>query len=140
GAVAALVTEGGRGALFAEGAALAGGGGVDDVIADACAAVHADELAHMEAGLDELAALDLSAAEWDAVVELTVAQSRQRLVMRDEQFGGAVEPARLRALLAHGPMDGAPSVDRRAPQAAPSRAPASRRSPRRRRMRRSGPA
>lgn len=88
GELASLVTEGGRAALFAEGAALAGGGGADDVIAEACAVVHADELRHMQAGAFDVAALDLSPDEWELVTAMTVEQSRQRVQMREEQFGG----------------------------------------------------
>ena len=87
GELAALVTEGGRAGLFAEGAALAGGGGADDVIAAACAAVHADELDHMRAALDVVGELRLPPDELALVGELTAEQSRQRILMRQEQFG-----------------------------------------------------
>jgi hypothetical protein len=36
------------------------------------------------------------------VIAMSVEQSRARLVMRDEQFGGVVAPDRLEALLAAG--------------------------------------
>lgn len=88
GAIAALVTEGGRAGLFAEGAALAGRGGADDVIATACKVVYDDEVRHMEDGLATLTTLDLGDDEWRTVTALTLAQSRQRVVMRAEQFGG----------------------------------------------------
>jgi hypothetical protein len=102
GAVAGTVTEGGCCALFREGVALAGGTAADEAIAAACSAVLADEADHMLAGLDGAATSDLTADEWERVIAMSVEQSRARLVMRDEQFGGVVAPDRLEALLAAG--------------------------------------
>jgi hypothetical protein len=88
GELAALITEGGKAALFVEGRALAGRGGADDVIAVACAAAHADEVDHMEAALDRAAANHLGADGWSLLIELTESQSRRRIAMRHEQFHG----------------------------------------------------
>jgi hypothetical protein len=107
GALAGIVTEGGGAALFREGAALAGGGAADDVIAEACAAVLADEEQHALDAIDELGRLGLDQAGWAMVVALTVAQSRLRLHMRAEQFGHPVEPGRFEEMLA-GAVDPAP--------------------------------
>ena len=87
GELAGYITEGGRAALFVEGAALAGNGGADDVIAAACAAVHADEVDHMRAALDAITDLALDHDELTLLGDLTAAQSRQRIRMRVEQFG-----------------------------------------------------
>jgi hypothetical protein len=100
GTLAGIITEGGAATLFREGAALAGRGGDDDVIAEACAAVLADEEAHAREAIDELARLAPDADGWATTVALTVEQSRQRLHMRAEQFGHPVEPARFAELLA----------------------------------------
>ncbi len=102
GAVAGTVTEGGCCALFREGVALAGGSAADEAIATACAAVLADEADHMLAGLRAATASELTRREWERVIDMSVEQSRVRLVMRDEQFGGAVSAERLEVLLATG--------------------------------------
>jgi hypothetical protein len=102
GAIAGTVTEGGCCALFREGVALAGGTTADDAIAAACSAVLADEADHMLAGLEGAATSDITADEWERVIAMSVEQSRARLVMRDEQFGGAVSSERLEVLLASG--------------------------------------
>jgi len=102
GAIAGSVSEGGCCALFREGLALAGGSDADDAIAEACGAVFADEAEHMLAGLRSVEASTLSAEDWEVVVRMSVEQSRARLVMRDEQFGGAVTAERLAELVASG--------------------------------------
>jgi len=102
GAIAGSVSAGGCCALFREGLALAGGSDADDAIAEACGAVFADEAEHMLAGLRSVEASTLSAEDWEVVVRMSVEQSRARLVMRDEQFGGAVTAERLAELVASG--------------------------------------
>jgi hypothetical protein len=102
GAVAGSVTEGGGCAVFHEGVALAGGTDADEAIAEACATVLADEAAHMLVGLEEAGRAGLTAEEWSIVVTMSVAQSRARLVMRDQQFGGVVGAARLGELIESG--------------------------------------
>jgi hypothetical protein len=102
GAVAGSVTEGGCCALFREGVALAGGSEADDAIAEACRAVLADEAEHMLSGLAAIDEIGLRPEQWDVVVDMSVEQSRARLLMREEQFGGAVGPDRLAQLLESG--------------------------------------
>lgn len=107
GELAGIATEGGAATLFREGAALAGHGATDDVIAAACGAVLADEEDHARHALDLLEAAGLDAAGWGLAEGCTVEQSRQRLRMRAEQFGHPVEPSRFEAMLA-GEIDPAP--------------------------------
>jgi hypothetical protein len=107
GALAGIATEGGAATLFREGAALAGRGPVDDAIAEACAAVLADEEDHARQALEAMESAGLDDAGWALAERCTVAQSRQRLHMRAEQFGHPVEPARFEAMLA-GEVDPAP--------------------------------
>jgi hypothetical protein len=102
GARARFVTEGGYCALFAEGMRLAGRGRADDAIAHACRLVYDDEFDHMLTGIIGLGDTELQDAEWDLLIELTVAQSRLRIRMRQEQFGQPVDAARLDVLLAGG--------------------------------------
>jgi hypothetical protein len=102
GAVAGSVTEGGCCALFREGIALAGGSEADDAIAEACRAVLADEAEHMLSGLAAVDEIGLRPEQWEVVVDMSVEQSRARLLMREEQFGGAVGPDRLAQLLESG--------------------------------------
>ena len=93
-------TEGGYCALYAEGRKLAGNGGTDELIASACALVYEDEFGHMLKGILGLDALDLGDAEWTAMQDMAVAQLRQRIAMRNAQFGEPVAPARVAELVA----------------------------------------
>jgi hypothetical protein len=111
GFLAGVATEGGAATLFREGAARAGLGPADDVIAEACAAVLADEEEHARHAFDALAGpIDGSPLDdegWALAARCTVEQSRQRLHMRAEQFGHPVEPGRFEAMLA-GEVDPSP--------------------------------
>ena len=107
GRLAGVITEGGGAALFREGAALAGRGGADHVVAEACAAVLADEEQHALDALDALRELGPDETGWKTATTLTVAQSTLRLHMRAEQFGHPVAPGRFEELLA-GAADPAP--------------------------------
>ncbi|HZT52477.1 MAG TPA: hypothetical protein VFA22_11110 [Stellaceae bacterium] len=91
-------TEGGYCALFREGRALKGKGGIEDKIADACAFIYEDEIGHMLAGIADLGNETLSDAEWTLLGELVVAQMRQRLEMRNAQFSRPLSPARIAAI------------------------------------------
>lgn len=91
-------TEGGYCTLYAEGMRLAGRGGADDVIASACARVYDDEWDHMLAGIAGLDDMGLGPADWALLTELTVAQMRMRVQMRNAQFGRPLSDARLRAI------------------------------------------
>jgi hypothetical protein len=107
GFLAGIATEGGAATLFREGAARAGLGPADDVIAEACAAVLADEEHHARQALDALADVATDDDGWSVATRCTVEQSRQRLHMRAEQFGHPVEPTRFAAMLA-GEVDPTP--------------------------------
>jgi hypothetical protein len=102
GSLAGLVTEGGYCTLFTEGVALKGNGGADDAIAAACALVLEDEYEHMVTGIIGLRDAGLAASDWSLLVDLTVAQSRQRVLMRQAQFGHPVDATRLEVLLIGG--------------------------------------
>ncbi len=99
GARAEVFTEGGCGALFREGMRLRGRGGADDLIADACARVHRDEMRHMLHGLEGLADAGLAASAWATLRAQTTEQLRLRIRMRAAQFDHPVTPARLDALV-----------------------------------------
>jgi hypothetical protein len=100
GELAGLFTEGGYCTLFAEGMLLAGRGGADDLIAAACALVYDDEFDHMVTGIAGFCDAGLDAGEWGVLVQLTLEQSRLRVLMRDAQFGHPVDAARIEQLLA----------------------------------------
>jgi hypothetical protein len=106
GARACALTEGGYGTIFVEGMGLRGRGGVDDLIADTCAAIYEDELTHMEVGLAGLDEAELTGDEWALLTELTVEQLRLRIPMRNVQFGNVMSPERVREIQAGaaGPM------------------------------------
>lgn len=93
-------TEGGYATLFAEGRALGGRGGRDDRIAEACGRVHADEVGHMREGIADLGAGDLDAGALRLLTELSTAQMRARIHMRNAQFGRPLAAARIAALCA----------------------------------------
>jgi len=95
---AALFTEGGYCTLFAEGMRLKGNGGRDELIADACARVYDDEFDHMLKGVVGLDDKTMSAADWDLLGELTAAQLKLRIRMRNEQFGGPLSDERIAAI------------------------------------------
>lgn len=88
-------TEGGYCTLYAEGMRLSGRGGADDVIAAACARVYDDEWDHMLAGIAGLDDLHLDAGAWALLTDMTVAQMRLRVRMRNAQFGRPLSDARL---------------------------------------------
>ena len=91
-------TEGGYCALFREGKALKGKGGIEDQIADACAFIYEDEIGHMLAGIADIGNENLSDAEWRLMGELVVAQMQQRIRMRNQQFGEPLSEARIAAI------------------------------------------
>lgn len=93
-------TEGGYATLFAEGCRLRGRGGADDRIAEACARVYADEIGHMREGVAGLEAGDLDADSLCLLTELSSAQMRARIQMRNAQFGRPLSPQRLAELCA----------------------------------------
>lgn len=86
-------TEGGYCTLYSEGMRLRGRGGIDDLIAEACAKVYEDEFDHMLIGIANVGE-GLPAAGWSQLTELTVEQMQYRIRMRNAQFGHPVDPAR----------------------------------------------
>ena len=107
GARACFFTEGGYCTLFSEGMRLKGRGGVDDLIARACARVYDDEFGHMLKGIMGLDVDGLTRSDWDLLIELSVELQRMRIPMRNSQmsfplsdvrvaeiFDGQIEPVR----------------------------------------------
>jgi len=88
-------TEGGYCTLYNAGAALAGGGVLDDSIARACDQVLDDEWEHMLEGIADLADDPLGSADWAVIERLTVEQGRLRIRMRNAQFGYPLTPRRV---------------------------------------------
>jgi hypothetical protein len=89
GVRACLVTEGGGGTLYEEGLKLRGRSATDDLVADACEQVHADEMGHMQDGLEHT---DLTSSQVTTLRDLTIAQLELRLPMRNAQFGYPLPP------------------------------------------------
>ncbi len=97
---ACLFTEGGYCTLFSEGMGLRGRGGVDDLIADACALVYEDEFGHMAKGIVGLDEEGLTADDWTRLAALSVELQRMRIYMRNAQFGNPLSAARVTELCA----------------------------------------
>lgn len=91
-------TEGGYCALFREGMALRGKGGIEERIADACGFIYEDEIGHMLAGIADIGQEDLADADWALMRELVVAQMHRRIHMRNAQFSRPVSEARIAAI------------------------------------------
>lgn len=79
-------TEGGYCTLYSEGLRLAGRGGADEPIAAACKVVYEDEWDHMLEGVTGLHQHAIDDEGWAVLVELTVAQMKLRIAMRNAQF------------------------------------------------------
>jgi hypothetical protein len=92
-------SEGGYCALFSEGMKLAGRGGFDDALADVCRRIYDDEFSHMLLGILETDNEQLSDKEWAMLQRFTVAQMKQRVVMRNAQFSHPVPDQRVQELL-----------------------------------------
>jgi hypothetical protein len=91
-------TEGGYCTLYREGMGLHGRGGVDDIIARACAAVYEDEFDHMLMGIAGLEAKGIADSEWGILAALSTEQMRYRIRMRNAQFGYPLSEERVQAL------------------------------------------
>jgi hypothetical protein len=91
-------TEGGYCALFAEGKALKGRGGIEEKIAAACAFVYEDEFDHMLRGVVDIGNEGFGAADWQLMRELVVEQLRARIHMRNAQFNFPMAEARVQAI------------------------------------------
>jgi len=94
------ITEGGYCAVFAEGMKLKGRGGADDLIAEACAKIYDDEFDHMLRGIIGLEKAGLGEGDWTMLTEMTVAQMKQRIRMRNAQFSRPLKEARVEEILA----------------------------------------
>ena len=92
-------TEGDYCGLFREGMNLVGRSPADDAIAAACALVYGDEFEHMLAGIGSVAQGGFSPSDWALLGELTTAQMRQRIHMRNAQFGNPLPEARIAEIL-----------------------------------------
>lgn len=86
--------EGGGASIFYEGMQT-GGDPISDQIAAACASVHQDETDHARHGVEELVGIAKTEEAWEIARELIQAISRQRLRMRNEQFGFPLSEDRL---------------------------------------------
>ncbi len=91
-------TEGGYCTLFSAGMTLKGRGGIDEKIAAACAFVYEDEFGHMLDGIAGISQEGLSDADWTLLETLVAEQLRQRIVMRNGQFGKPLPEARIQAI------------------------------------------
>lgn len=97
---ACFFTEGGYCTLFSEGMALAGQGGVDDMIARACALVYEDEFGHMCKGIVGLDTGEHSDVDWALMTELSVELAAMRIHMRNGQFSYPLSADRIAAIMA----------------------------------------
>lgn len=91
-------TEGGYCALFREGRALKGRGGIEEKIATACALVYEDEFDHMLHGIAGIAAEGFSARDWDLMLSLVEQQLSARIRMRNAQFSFPLAEDRVAAI------------------------------------------
>ena len=100
GVHACEITEGGYCSLFREGMRLAGRGGVDDLIAQACTLVYGDEFEHMLKGIVALDDEKLEPEDWALLEQMTAEQMRARIRMRNAQFASPVSDDRIAEILA----------------------------------------
>lgn len=95
---ASKFSEGGYCTLFREGMAIAGRGGVDSLIAAACAKVYEDEFEHMLEGIAGLDDGGMTEAEWARMESLVAALLRTRIGMRNAQFSNPLSAERVAAI------------------------------------------
>ena len=93
-------TEGGYCTLYSEGAKLKGRPGIDDRIGRACQRVYEDEFGHMMYGIAGMEIEDLTAADWDELIEMTCQILRLRLFMRNAQFSHPLSDRRIAEIIA----------------------------------------
>lgn len=93
-------TEGGYCTLYYEGMKLKGQSDLGDLIAKACSLVYDDEFGHMLLGIAGLVETGMKDEDWKTMTDLTVAQMRGRLHMRNAQFNFPVGEKRLSEMLA----------------------------------------
>lgn len=104
GARATRFTEGGYCTLFSEGMRLGAQASgpharANALIAEACAQVYEDEFGHMLKGIVGLDEEKLSAADWQTLERLAIAQLKARILMRNSQFSRPLGAARLQEVL-----------------------------------------
>lgn len=86
--------EGGGASIFYEGMQI-GGDPLNDKIAAACRSVYEDEMDHARHGVEDMVAVAKTKEDWALARELVEAISRQRVRMRNEQFGFPLAAERL---------------------------------------------
>jgi len=95
--------EGGGASIFFEGARI-GGDPLSEKIAAACRSVYDDEIDHARHGVEELVAVAKTDDDWAIARRLIETISRQRLLMRNEQFGHPLSEERVEEI-AQGKID-----------------------------------
>ena len=95
--------EGGGASIYYEGMLLKGSE-LNDRIAAACKSVYDDEVDHAVHGASDLTALAKTDEDWQLAKEMVEAISKQRVKMRNEQFGSPLSDARL-AEIAEGKIE-----------------------------------
>ncbi|MSQ28639.1 MAG: hypothetical protein EXR51_10980 [Dehalococcoidia bacterium] len=95
--------EGGGASLFYEGMQISGDP-VSDSIAAACRSVYEDEMDHAHHGVEMMVQAASTEEDWKLAEEMVAAISRQRLRMRNQQFGFPLGEARL-AEIAEGKIE-----------------------------------
>ncbi len=93
-------TEGGYCTLYSEGAKLKGRPGVDGRIGRACQRVYDDEFVHMMYGIAGMEIDDMSAADWDELIDVTCQILKLRLTMRNAQFSHPLTDRRIAEIAA----------------------------------------
>ena len=92
---ASKFSEGGYCTLFREGMAIAGRGGNDALIAQACARVYEDEFEHMLEGVVGLDDAAMAEEDWARMEALVVSLLAARVRMRNGQFSRPLGPERI---------------------------------------------
>ncbi len=98
GDAAVRFTEGGSGSLYLAGIRLAGRGGFDEKISDACQKVYDDEFDHMRSGATQLEQMAAAGDFSGELVDLVRRVMVLRLQMRNEQLGHPVSAEYLREI------------------------------------------
>ncbi|MBI3709189.1 MAG: hypothetical protein HY246_16165 [Proteobacteria bacterium] len=98
-------TEGGYCTLFSAGMTLkdrASGphGRANALIAEACRKVYDDEFGHMLKGIVGLDGEGLTEAEWKLLADISIAQLKARIIMRNAQFSRPLSEARVQEIFA----------------------------------------
>lgn len=97
---ASKFTEGGYCTLFREGMAIAGRGGNDELIGNACRLVYEDEFEHMLEGVAGLDDAEHTSENWQRMTDLVTTLLRARIDMRNGQFSYPLSADRIAAIAA----------------------------------------